>query len=112
LKAGQGERGNLMVVIPSEQSESRDLLKSVIPTKETMTGKCHSRESGNPASSVVLQLLTCVAVQSIVCFFSFSNINRYSVRPGKLKKQADFACFNGLFMLLWDKSLDVCVFDN
>jgi len=33
LKAGEGERGNLMVVIPSEQSESRDLLKSVIPAK-------------------------------------------------------------------------------
>jgi len=29
-----------------------------------------------------------------------------------LKKQADFGCFNGLYMLLWDGSLDVCVFDN
>ena len=31
------------------------------------------------------------------------------VKAGKIKKQADFGCFNGLCMLLWDKSLDVCV---
>jgi len=31
--------------------------------------------------------------------------------PEKLK-QADFACFNGLRMLLWDRSLDVWFFDN
>ena len=35
-----------------------------------------------------------------------------TVDPEKLKKQADFGCFNGLYMLLWNKSLDVGVFDN
>jgi len=33
----------------------------------------------------------------------------YSAKPGKLEKQAGFGCFNGLYLLLWDKSLDVCV---
>ena len=28
----------------------------------------------------------------------------YSVRPGKIKKQADFACFVGLRVLLLDES--------
>jgi hypothetical protein len=28
----------------------------------------------------------------------------YSVSHGKIKKQAEFACFNGLYMLLWDRS--------
>jgi len=29
------------------------------------------------------------------------------ISPGNIKKQADFACFNGLCMLLWGESLDV-----
>ena len=34
---------------------------------------------------------------------------RYSFRPRRNEKQSDFGCFNGLRMLLWDRSLDVCV---
>ena len=38
---------------------------------------------------------------------------RRSIGPGgKLKKQADFGCFNGLYMLLWNRSLDVRAFDH
>ncbi len=32
----------------------------------------------------------------------------YSVRPGKLKKQAGFGCFNGLCMLLLDNCFFYC----
>jgi len=45
----------------------------------------------------------------------------YSVKPGKIKKQADFACFKGLYLLSWGttviarpakQAVAISVFDN
>jgi len=50
------------------------------------------------------------ATRGGVAFVFSLRFHRISIEPaGKLKKQADFTCFNGHYMLLWNKCLDVCV---
>jgi len=53
-----------------------------------------------------------MSVGGVAFVFSLRFYRRSIGTGGKLKKQADFARFNGLCMLLWEKSLDVCAFNN